>query len=323
LTQFVDTYSTIQGGHSLKFGADFRRETLDVLQPPDPTGLFAFNTIFTSGLTASGTPVANTGSGLASFLLGQVNSFNIDVQGAQLKPRAHIAEFFVQDDWRVNNRLSLGLGLRYTLNFPSTVVQNQGAVFNLKTQQLDFLGQNGFPDTARKLNWTDFGPRASLAYKVTDSFAIRSGYGLVWIEQAGITTPFTNPQFPFVQTVTQRTLDSINPAFVLASGPSVVPIPVTSDAGLGQGVFTVDRSLGSGYVQQSLYRSARDHGNGLFIGEFSSWTGADLLDRFAAETHSRTRPHPGVFYSGRLESNEQAYRQCRPALDSQFPLHRA
>ena len=73
---------------------------------------------------------------------------------------------------------------------------------------------------------------------------------MIWIEQAGITTPFTNPQFPFVQTVGQRTLDSINPAFVLASGPSVAPIPLTPDAGLGQGVFTVDRSLCSGYVQQ-------------------------------------------------------------------------
>ena len=34
------------------------------------------------------------------------------------------------------------------------------------------------------------------------------------------------------------------------SGPSVEPIPLTPDAGLGQGVFAVDRDLGSGYVQQ-------------------------------------------------------------------------
>ena len=46
---------------------------------------------------------------------------------------------------------------------------------------------------------------------------------------AGITTPFTAPVFPFLQTVSQRTLDNIIPAFTLAAGPSVAPIPLTPD----------------------------------------------------------------------------------------------
>jgi len=50
--------------------------------------------------------------------------------------------------------------------------------------------------------------------------------------------------------VSQRTLDNITPAFALSAGPSVEPIPLTADAGLGQGVFSVDHDLGSGYVQQ-------------------------------------------------------------------------
>ena len=67
---------------------------------------------------------------------------------------------------------------------------------------------------------------------------------------AGITTPFTTPTFPFLQTVSQRALDTISPAFVLQNGPSVAPIAPTPTAGLGQGVFAVDGTLGSGYVQQ-------------------------------------------------------------------------
>src|SRR5439155_22209609 len=70
------------------------------------------------------------------------------------------------------------------------------------------------------------------------------------IELAGITTPFTTPAFPFLQTASQRALDTINPAFVLQNGPSVAPVPPTPTAGLGQGVFAVDGTLGSGYVQQ-------------------------------------------------------------------------
>jgi hypothetical protein len=56
--------------------------------------------------------------------------------------------------------------------------------------------------------------------------------------------------FPYLQTVSQRTLDNLTPAFTLATGPRVDPIPLTANAGQGQGVFAVDRDLGSGYVQQ-------------------------------------------------------------------------
>jgi hypothetical protein len=140
--------------------------------------------------------------------------------------------------------------VRYTLNFPSTEADDQGAVFNLQSRTLEYLGSNGFPRSSRQLHKMNFGPRAGIAYRLTDKIAIRSGYGLVWIEQAGITTPFTNPQFPFIQNVSQRSLDNFSPAFELSRGPSISPIPLTPDAGLGQGVFAVDQSLGSGYVQQ-------------------------------------------------------------------------
>jgi len=243
--EFVDTLSHQMSRHAIKFGLDFRWERLDVIQPPNPTGVFQFSQLFTNQPGTNG-----TGDPLASFLLGQVQQFSIDLQGKVLRPRAHIQEYFVQDDCKATRRLTVNAGVRWTLNFPSTEVDNQGAIFNLQTQQLDYLGKNGFPNTARKLHWHDFGPRLGLSYMLTDKTVIRSGYGLVWIEQTGITTPFTVPQFPFLQTTSQRTLDNINPAFVLSAGPSVAPIPLTPDAGLGQGVFTVNRGLGSGYAQQ-------------------------------------------------------------------------
>jgi hypothetical protein len=250
VTQFIDNYTWIHGAHSIKAGTDIRLERLDALQPPNPTGNFQFSNIFTANLSAAGAPVANTGNAFASFLLGQVTKFSLDAQSQVLKPRANIVEFFIQDDWRATKRLTVNIGTRYTLNIPSTVAGNQGAVFNLNTQKLDYFGQNSFPTSARNLEKKNFGPRVGLAYRVADSFVIRSGYSLTWIEQAGITTPFTTPLFPFIQTLGQQTLDNINPAFVLSKGPTVTPRAPGPDAGLGQGVFGVQRNNGSGYAQQ-------------------------------------------------------------------------
>ncbi|MBA3442320.1 MAG: TonB-dependent receptor, partial [Pyrinomonadaceae bacterium] len=245
VTQIFDSVGVQLGKHSTKLGVDFRSERLNVLQPPSPTGVFTFNAL---GTNQPGT--TNTGNAFASFLLGQVQNFSIDLQQNEIRPRARILEFFAQDDFKATNRLTLNLGLRYTLNFPSTELDNQGAIFNLETQQLDYLGRNDYPDTARELHKLNFGPRLGIAYRLTERTVLRSGYGLVWQEQAGITTPFTIPQFPFIQTVTQRSLDGVNPAFQLSAGPNVQPIPLTPEAGLGQGVFAVDRKLSSGYGQQ-------------------------------------------------------------------------
>jgi hypothetical protein len=72
----------------------------------------------------------------------------------------------------------------------------------------------------------------------------------VFLDQSGITTPFTIPQFPFIQNVQQKTQDNVNASFALSQGPSVAPIPPTPSAGLGQSVYTATRGAGSGYVQQ-------------------------------------------------------------------------
>lgn len=245
VSQVANTLAWVGGRHTVKAGADLRWQRLDVIQPPSPTGAFTFTSLFTD---QPGVP--DTGTPLASFLLGQVQQFSIDLQQGDIRNRAHFQEYFVQDDWRASERVTLNAGLRYTLNFPSTELDNQAAVFNLETRQLEFLGRDGQPRAARQLHKLNFGPRFGVAGLLTPRTVVRAGYGLVWIEMTGITTPFTTPVFPFLQTVSQRTLDNLAPAFTLAEGPSVAPVPLTPSAGVGQGVFAVDRNLGSGYVQQ-------------------------------------------------------------------------
>jgi hypothetical protein len=241
VTEIADSLTWLKGRHTMKMGLDWRWERLNVIQPPWPTGSFVFTTV------GSDLPsVANTGNAFASFLLGQVQTFNIDLQQTDIQERAHIQEYFVQDDWKVSERLTLNPGLRYTLNFPSTEINGQTAVFNLQTQELEYPGK----EPVRPLEKNNFGPRIGAVYRLTDRTVLSSGYGKIWIEMAGVTTPFTTPTFPFLQDVSLRTLDNISPAFVLSKGPTVTPVGLTPDAGLGQGVFTVDANLGSGYAQQ-------------------------------------------------------------------------
>jgi hypothetical protein len=250
VTEYLDTFTLVRRRHTIKFGADIRRETADILNPPNPTGSFGFTTTGTNSSSVKG-----SGNAMASLLLGQVNAFSIDIQPNVIQPRAHIAEFFVADDWKVTSRLTLNIGTRYTLNFPSTEVHNQGAVFNLSTQVLDF------PHTARELECCDFGPRLGMAYRISDKLVVRSGYGMIFFEQSGITTPFTIPQFPFIQTLGQQSPDNVNAAFVLSNGPTVQPTPPNPNSGLGQGVFGVDRYNGSGYSQQWNFTIERTFGN--------------------------------------------------------------
>jgi len=241
VSQIADSLTWLKGRHTMKMGLDWRWERLNVVQPPWPTGQFVFSTV---GSDLPG--VAGTGNPFASFLLGQVQTFAIDLQQTDIRERARFQEYFFQDDWKVSGRLTINAGLRYTLNFPSTEINGQTAILNVQTRQLEYPGT----EPVRPLKKDNFGPRIGAVYRLTDKTVLSSGYGKVWIEMAGITTPFTTPNFPFLQDVSQRTLDNITPAFVLAQGPAVTPVSLTPTAGLGQGVFTVDGNLGSGYAQQ-------------------------------------------------------------------------
>jgi hypothetical protein len=268
--QLVDSLVFTRGAHAFKAGVDFRWYQLNAVSPPNPTGAFAFTT---TGTDQQG--VTNSGNSIASLLLGQVDTFQIDLQENKIRPRDHIEEYFVQDDWKLTNRLTANIGARWTLHFPSVEKNNQGAVFNLVTQQLDYLGVNGNSRSARQLHYSNVAPRLGLAYLVTPKTAVRTGFGIVFIDQSGITTPFTTPQFPFIQNVQQKTLDSVNAAFTLSTGPSVAPIPLTPDAGLGQSVYTAIRTAGSGYSQQWNLAVQREIDNNLSV-EFS-YTGSHIV----------------------------------------------
>jgi hypothetical protein len=111
---FTDLIKVI-GRHTLKVGFDGRQYRLSVTNYGDSAGAFTFNTSWTNGGT--GGVSSNIGYDLAALLLGVPSSGEYD-----LNARADYHEYyvgtFIQDDWTVNDRLTLNLGLRYDINTP-------------------------------------------------------------------------------------------------------------------------------------------------------------------------------------------------------------
>ena len=246
MTEIADSLTWLKGRHTLKMGADLRWERLNVVQPPSPTGSFTFSNLFTD---LPG--VANTGTPLASFLLGQVQQFSIDLQQGRsgtartpgvLRPGrlAGVRPPHGQCRRALHAELPLDRGEQ-----PGRGLQPR--------HRSSWSTSAGDGSRARPGSCTSSTSVRASASSIasTDKTVVRTGYGLVWIEMAGITTPFTTPVFPFLQTVSQRTLDNISPGVHAGQRTRLsLRFALTPDAGLGQGVFSVDRDLGSGYVQQ-------------------------------------------------------------------------
>ena len=238
VTEYIDTMSLVRGKHRIEFGADVRREALDVLQPPNPAGAYTFNT---TGTNKPG--VANSGNPVASLLLGQVGAFAIDIQRRELQERANIAEFFVDDDWKVSKRLTLNLGTRYTLNFPSHEVNNQGAVFNLGTQVLDSRTPHAI--------W-------NVVILGLERFGLSSGqqhcYPVgVWNDLVRADRHYDAFHSPTVSVCSdggKAIAGQCKRRLRSGAWTGVQVISPNPNSGLGQGVFGSQRNNGSGYSQQ-------------------------------------------------------------------------
>ena len=105
-----------------------------MLQPPSPTGHFQFTNMLTA---AERRRDAGGEHGQQLRVVSARPGAEFQHRRAAAKcsqPRATIAEFFVQDDWRATPRLSLNLGVRYTLNFPSTVEATTVARCSISTR---------------------------------------------------------------------------------------------------------------------------------------------------------------------------------------------
>jgi hypothetical protein len=185
--------SKFVGRNNLKMGGDFR--AIHVAGTPAPSaGSYSFSSGFTNNQNASGTAILGTGASLASLLLGYPSSGSI-VTSTSLSNLVHYSAVFVQDDFRLNAKLTLNFGIRYEYETGVSSPDNrfnpgfdtkavnpiQNQVTGITTLGvLEYAGQNGYGTTAGSPNKDKFGPRVGFAWAINPKTTIRGGYGLFW-----------------------------------------------------------------------------------------------------------------------------------------------
>jgi hypothetical protein len=239
--QIVNNWTRIIGNHSVKVGADLRYgRNLRVPSDNDRAGALNFGTgpeSFPSiPKDASGNAQPQGGLGFATFLLGDVTSFNRYVStSTNAKEFQKRTFFYGQDTWRVTRDLTLNLGLRWDLYFPeSTNGPGNGALLNITDGYLHVAGIGGVPSD---LGWKvekskQFSPRLGITYQLDPKTVIRAGYGRSF-DTGVFGSIFGHTITQNVPVLANQQLNSptnTGEAFTLAVGPvAYAPIPVPSN----------------------------------------------------------------------------------------------
>ena len=252
--------------HTLKFGGEARLLRPNYRQFGDQAIQFSFNQAFTQGPNpAVASPTS--GVGFASLLLG--------VAGGSYSRAAALAMqhvywgSFVQDDWKLTDKLTLNLGWRYEYESPRTERFNQLTNFdpqltpplqapglNLKGA-LAFVGVNGRPRGQWNPDRNNLAPRVGLAYQLTPKTVVRAGFGIFYAALTGVggaSGAFGVSGFE-ASTSVVTSLDGVTPVTFLNNPyPTGINQPTGNSLGpatlLGQNIRFTDRHIRTSYSEQ-------------------------------------------------------------------------
>jgi hypothetical protein len=178
LWQISDSLSVVRGRHTVKFGGSLMHYQLNYLQSNLSRGQYTYTGVFTS-VDGSGT---DTGDPFADFLLGYPQNTTRTTGSGQAYLRQNVTGAFLQDDWRISQRLTVNIGTRYEYASPYT--EARGNLLNLDYSTLPqpprLLRVNSGSEPKR----TNFAPRVGLAWQlpslphVRGLTVFRAGYGI-------------------------------------------------------------------------------------------------------------------------------------------------
>jgi len=170
-------YTWIAGRHSLKTGYEYQYIQTEVQDVNPLYGRDEYRGSFTRPSGAA----ANNQYNLADFMFGLRNLYALsNILVANLRQQMHFT--YLQDDFRVNDRLTLNLGLRYEYATPQYEKDNILSNYDPDTRTMILASDGSIADRALiKPDRNNFGPRLGFAYSVTPATVIRGGYGMSYI----------------------------------------------------------------------------------------------------------------------------------------------
>jgi len=203
--QFSDAVSWIKGKHAFKFGTSIIHRDVNWDQGNNAKGYFWIDDgSFGAYPTSTSHHGTFTGFEDSELLAGFVGAYSFGAFSGYFQTRSWENGFFAQDDWRVNHRLTLNLGLRYDLLTWPTEASNHQSNFNPATGELVEAGTSaasaaGYNRALINTPKHDFGPRVGFAWDMFGDgrTVLRGGYGLFYyLDRGGVGNELSNnPDF--------------------------------------------------------------------------------------------------------------------------------
>src|SRR6185312_8936673 len=230
------------GRHSLRMGYEGNLLHYNVQNPESGFGGFAFNRTFTQKNYATGD--SGSGDPMAALLLGDFTSGTYNITPSYALAQVYHAGF-AQDDWRLSNRLTLNLGVRYDYESPFTERYNKFATNfcttctnPIQAPGLTLKGGLQFTTSSSRFAYprdlNNFQPRLGFAYQAFPGTVVRAGFGVIYFNtvEGPIGTGFS-------QTTTASNQNGNLPLTTLSNPfPNGVALPTGSSLGLASAVGT-------------------------------------------------------------------------------------
>ena len=296
--------SWIHGRHDFKFGGGYRRDQINALQGIASNGFFVFaNFPYSDGFASflSGNPVV--------FLQGGGN-FDREIRDRALNA-------YAQDDYKVNSRLTLNVGLRYELPFPATENKNQVNLFVPGAQSkvlpnapagLLYPGDPGVPAGLIPTQKTAFAPRFGVAWdpRGDTKTVVSAAYGIFYEpyytgEGGPLQDPVSSPPYLKTQQISFPVNSFANPFYTPNPFGQAFPEPMT--------LLVVARNLHLPYAQDWNLNIQRSFGEDWLLQVGYVGTTGVRLPRFIEGNPAVFIP--GVDSSGNPVSNENNVNQRR------------
>ena len=259
--QAYDNFSYQKGRHLIKAGAEWMFIQYVNVKQPNLYGTYQFS----NGQSARSSATDGTGSVLASFLLGYSSIPSRTLGAQRMDGHQPIGSFYLQDQIRVTNKLTVDLGLRYEIAPPlyDTRGQTMGLDFSkVPSAQAIFAsgqtgiyepifficGQAGYPKSCAYTDKNNFAPRFGLAWQALPKTVFRMGAGIYYslTDFSSISRLTNSLPATIAQTLTSTTFVPTYQGY----GTSVFPVSVVVGPSLSSNLYSIDLNQRTSYAIQ-------------------------------------------------------------------------